>query len=351
MEDILTPHRTSRDDGGTVEPLRTKHRSSASTSERYELRDPFNEVTHRARSLERIVAKADQLGSLRYVAIDPAGRRTVVEKVDGKWQRGRASLPAPKIDPPRGDKPARDRTPEKDTPSAVPKPAERGEQALRRARLEAALLERYVVKRSPMSIAGLTVGQTEYRFRGDVSRIAFTESASRLATDTNSPSVARSMVDLAEARQWKTVRVSGHDDFRRMVWLEASARGVRALGYEPLPADLDLLKRAREARSVNRIEPLPDPAAPTEAGKAAGRGSGGRPAVLAAIEAVLVAKGVPEPKRIAVLAAAGERLAERVRDGRAFQVEVYDRAASSRRPKVETMRTPERARERPTPAR
>ena len=33
-----------------------------------------------------------------------------------------------------------------------------------------------------------------------------------------------------------------------MVWLEASVRGVKTLGYEPNPGDLEVLKREREAR-------------------------------------------------------------------------------------------------------
>ena len=45
---------------------------------------------------------------------------------------------------------------------------------------------------------------------------------------------------------------------QRMVWLEASVRGVKTLGYEPNPGDLEVLKREREARLVNRIEPARD---------------------------------------------------------------------------------------------
>jgi hypothetical protein len=113
------------------------------------------------------------------------------------------------------------------------------------ARLEAALMDRYIIKRAPVTMGDVTIGRTEYRFRGDTSRVAFTESTFRLATDTNSPSVARSMVDVAEARNWKALRVSGNEDFKRMVWLEASVRGVKTLGYEPNPGDLEVLKRER----------------------------------------------------------------------------------------------------------
>ena len=205
-----------------------------------------------------------------------------------------------------------------------------------------------------VTVGNVSVGQTEYRFRGDTSRVAFTESTFRLATDINSPSVARSMVDVAQARNWQTLRVSGNDDFRRMVWLEASARGVKTLGYEPVPADLEVLARAREARLVNRIEPLrsAEPATTAAAAeKSSTRGGGSRKAVLAAIEAVLVARQVPEKKREAVMAAAAEHLAQRQREGQSLKVKVYDTAAPSHRPVVVPKPEVQRTRERAAPVR
>jgi len=160
------------------------------------------------------------------------------------------------------------------------------------------------------------------------------------------------MVDVAEARNWKALRVSGNEDFKRMVWLEASVRGVKTLGYEPNPGDLEVLKREREARQVNRIEPARDgsagAAAPVE--KASARGGGGRKAVLAAIEAVLVAKKVPEKQRAAVMAAATEKLAQRIRDGQVPKVKVYDKAAPSQRPVVVPTPEMQRTRDRAVPA-
>ena len=215
-------------------------------------------------------------------------------------------------------------------------------------------MDRYIIKLAPVTVGDVTIGRTEYRFRGDTSRVAFTESTFRLATDTNSPSVARSMVDVAEARNWRALRVSGNEDFKRLVWLEASVRGVKTLGYEPNSGDLEVLKREREARLVNRIEPersngAPAGAAPAE--KASARGGSGRKAVLAAIEAVLVAKRVPEKQRDAVMAAATEKLALRLREGQALKVKVYDKAAPSQRPMVVPTPEVQRTRERAAPAR
>ena len=363
--------------GGTVEPanrasvaIERFQAPNDTTGERYEMRDPFAEITYRAKTLPEMVAKAEQLGSTRFVAVAEDGKRTPIQKVDGQWQRGPQHPAAAQrpLDP----VPARDEVPDATKvvplPGAARTPARpdqvdaqtiaridvKAERAALVARLESALKDRYIIKRAPVTVGDVTLGRTEYRFRGDTSRVAFTESTFRLATDTNSPSVARSMVDVAEARNWKALRVSGNEDFKRMVWLEASVRGVKTVGYEPNPGDLEVLKREREARLVNRIEPARDATSSTAsapAEKASARGGGGRKSVLAAIEAVLVARNVPEKQRAAVMAAATEKLTQRIRDGQAPRVKVYDKAAPSQRPLVVPTPELQRSRERAAPAR
>lgn len=364
--------------GGTVEPANRpagtearRQKPRAPASERYELRDPFNETTYRIKSLADVVAKAEQLGSTRFTALAADGKRTPIVKVAGEWHRA-AQLPAlperpieavkdeaePSKTSARAAPPDATRPAARSEAVAPPKTDIEAERAARIAQLEATLQERYVIKRAPVSIGSMTVGQTEYRFRGDTSRIAFTESTFRLATDTNSPSVARSMVDVAQARDWSGLRVAGSEDFRRLVWLEASVRGVKAIGYEPNPADLDMLRRERDARQTNRIEQVRETGASAVASvpasasaeKTSARGSGGRKAVLAAIEAVLVSRNVPEARREAVLATATEQLAQRVRAGQNPRVRVYDKAAPSQRPAVAPVREVSRSRERQVPA-
>lgn len=357
--------------GGTVEPgdrsapvRTTTQRPEAevsATGPRFELRDATTDLVYHAKSFDEMVVKADRVGALRFTAIDAQGQRSFVQKADGGWQRPPWVQPA---------EPARDRdamaaqrmeagkgtakvvplipaapTVQADTPIAARTDAD-AERGVLVARLEAALNERYVIKRAMVSIGDKPVGQTEYRFRGDTTRVAFTESTFRLATDTNSPSVARSMVDVAEARDWKALRVSGHEEFRRMVWFEASLRGVRTIGYEPLPSDTAWLRSEREARQINRIEPTARAESPATAGKSSARGSGSRKTVLAAIEAVLVAQRVPEKRREAIMAAAADNLAQRLAAGEVHKVKVYDKAAPQQQPVVRPVPEQQRARER-----
>lgn len=354
--------------GGTVEPadraqiaIRTFQTPEPEPGERFELRDPFADLTYRSDRYQDMVAKADQLGANRFVVLDARGQRSLVHKIDGQWQReptrdaqpetARSKADSNVIPPPAKEKSAETPDPSLQTTARMDAQTER--EALV-ARLEASLNDRYIIKRAPVTVGDVSIGLTEYRFRGDTSRVAFTESTFRLATDTNSPSITRSMVDVAEARNWQSLRISGSEDFKRLVWLEAAARGVKTLGYEPNPADLERLKVEREARLINRIEPNRDTSAPTVAtntGKPSGRGSGGRKTVLAAIEAILVANRVPEKRREAVMIAAAEKLAQRIRDGQNPRVRVYDKNAPSQRPAVTPQPDQQRSRERAAPAR
>ncbi|KJA10074.1 hypothetical protein RP29_12985 [Acidovorax temperans] len=357
--------------GGTVEPadrarvaIRTFQTPEPEPGERFELRDPFADLTYRSDRYQDMVAKADQLGANRFVVVDARGQKSFVHKLDGQWQREPTRDAQPETARRKADSnvippPANEKSAETPDPSSLQTTARMDAQAEREAlvaRLEASLNDRYIIKRAPVTVGDFSIGLTEYRFRGDTSRVAFTESSFRLATDTNSPSIARSMVDVAEARNWQSLRISGSEDFKRLVWLEAAARGVKTLGYEPNPADLERLKVEREARLINRIEPTRDSSSTqgaATADKASSRSSGGRRTVLAAIEAILVANRVPEKRREAIMVAAAEKLAQRIRNGQAPKVKIYDKAAPSQR--TVAVPTPERQRSRdqatPVPAR
>jgi hypothetical protein len=342
--------------GGSVEPAdraavakATFQAPDPAEGPRFELRDAMTDLVYHAKSFDDMVLKADRAGALRFTAIDAEGHRSFVHKADGTWQR-----------PPwlEQEQPTSERggpaTSAKVVPLVPPAPPEavvarideQGERAALRVRIEAALNERYVIKRAMLTLGDKPVGQTEYRFRGDTSRVAFTESTFRLTTDTNSPSVARSMVEVAQARNWPALRVSGHEEFRRLVWFEASLRGVRTIGYEPLPSDQAWLRSEREARQTNRIEPAQAAATAPAAGKASARGSGSRKTVLAAIEAVLVAQRVPQQRREAIMAAAAQNLAKRLQAGEVHKVKVYDKSAPQQPSVVRPAPEPQRSRDR-----
>jgi hypothetical protein len=325
---------------------------------RSELRDPRLDVTGRAKTSLETTGQSDHLGATRFTAAPVDGRRPPMRQVDGQGQRG-DSLPPLRTPPPEllttrddlvgllpgmpskqasastagpasGGAEKRPPRIDKAHTTAIAKLDAEAERAASVARIESALSERYLIKRALITVGDVEIGSTEYRLRGDSARVAFTESNLQISTDTNSPAVARSMVDLTQARGWKGLRVSGSEDFRRMVWLEATVRGVKAVGYEPTPAELGIIKRERESRQTSHIEPTSTAdvtgSAPPSA-KSSARG-GSRKAVVAAIEAVLIEKQVPEAKQQVVLAAVREQLVQMARNGDLPKVRVYDRSAA-----------------------
>ena len=102
-------------------------------------------------------------------------------------------------------------------------------------------IERYVIKRAMVSIGDKPVGQTEYRFRGDTTRVAFTESTFRLATDTNSPSVARSMVDVAEALRPLVMQRAPASNIA-MKAMEGGMRNLRMDGWHKVKKGITTLE-------------------------------------------------------------------------------------------------------------
>jgi hypothetical protein len=354
-----------RHHGGTVEPAgkgksaaQPTRAASEPSAQRFELRDPFAEVTYRFTTPNEVIRKADELGATRFHMVDADEKRTQVNKADGDWRTADGEVLSKAL---RRDRESRDGGSKvvpilatQPSPPATGKQEPSEERAVRVEQLEAALQERYVIKRPALHVGSTNLGLVEYRFRGDITRVAFTEAPLKLSTDTDNPSVARSMVDVAEARGWRALRVSGSEDFRRMVWLDATLRGVKTLGYEPHHEDVELLRKEREARRTNRIEAAvgqQSAAAPAHDARPSTRGSGGRKAVLATLRAVLVDKGVPERQREAVMAAAEENLTQRQRAGQTVKVKVYDKAAPP--PKAPVIRPPEiqRSHERASPTR
>ncbi|PVX83228.1 LPD7 domain-containing protein [Paraburkholderia unamae] len=103
-------------------------------------------------------------------------------------------------------------------------------------------------------------------------QLAFEDLGPYLVTEHNRPDVVESMLDMAHAKSWQRIRVSGHEVFRSEVWLQAALLGIEVSGYEPKAADLARLADARQARLDNRIEL----AAPTTATMAAATGQQSR---------------------------------------------------------------------------
>ena len=92
----------------------------------------------------------------------------------------------------------------------------------------------------------------QYFFRDRNNALAFEDKGARIATRTEDPVVAASMVELAIAKGWKELKATGSESFRRSVWLEAAKRGMAVRGYEPKPQD-ELQLQEMKAQSPRTI--------------------------------------------------------------------------------------------------
>lgn len=102
-----------------------------------------------------------------------------------------------------------------------------------------------------------------YFLRDGSREIAFEDRGARMVTVHNRPDIAESMAEMALAKGWTQIRVKGHEDFRRSVWLAAAVRGTGVTGYVPNAMDRANLAELMQARMTNRVEPVASPADPT----------------------------------------------------------------------------------------
>lgn len=93
--------------------------------------------------------------------------------------------------------------------------------------------------------------------------LAFIDHGTKLTSRTNNAEVVRSLVAIAEARGWTSLRVTGAAEFRRQVWREATLRGLDVRGYDPNDVEREDVRRAAERQGAARTDQEHrDPAAP-----------------------------------------------------------------------------------------
>lgn len=102
------------------------------------------------------------------------------------------------------------------------------------------------------------VAGAKFHFKDQPQRIAFKDKGERMVSASNDARVAHAMATMAEAKGWKTIRVSGHPEFRKEVWMEASLRGLQVRGFEPKEQDLKELEARLDKRSRNSVEREPE---------------------------------------------------------------------------------------------
>lgn len=118
----------------------------------------------------------------------------------------------------------------------------------------------------PFSIKNNYVAITKNSFMGDEKinyydksdpnkvDIAFEDRKTSLNTSRHDEKTINAMLDLAESKGWKEIKIKGEEQFKQKVWLEASLRGIGVKGYEPSEKDLATLATMQELRTQNKVE-------------------------------------------------------------------------------------------------
>jgi hypothetical protein len=120
--------------------------------------------------------------------------------------------------------------------------------------LSQALLARFVVSHEKRNL--LDRGTTEFTYRAGQlqGNVAFVDAGKTLQTALNDKETIRAMVEVATAKNWKEVTLTGTDDFKRAAWLEARLNGLEVRGYHARDADKQLLTELQQRdRSANSM--------------------------------------------------------------------------------------------------
>jgi hypothetical protein len=176
----------------------------------------------------------------------------------------------------------------------------------------------------------------DYEFRDQPGKLAFTERPFSLRTSVDHPSAVKAMVDRAMERGWEAIRISGSTEFQRHAWIAATARGIKAVGYEPTPGDREAASRERERMALDRS------GASARSPNTSSQHAQNRPAataardrqVLVALDKAMKDGKVPAELRDRLRERVSAENARRTAQGHRVAVKVYDPAAPRPKAKV-----------------
>src|SRR5690606_14227073 len=83
----------------------------------------------------------------------------------------------------------------------------------------------------------------------------FQDKGKYLATTKQDIQTVHDMVEVAKAKEWDKLKLSGTPEFKRLMFIEAESQGIKTRGYQPTPADLAMVNRRLEERSLNQVQP------------------------------------------------------------------------------------------------
>ena len=84
--------------------------------------------------------------------------------------------------------------------------------------------------------------------------VLFEDKGNALKTAKSDNQTIQDMLEVAKAKGWDSIKISGSPEFKAMMYVAAESQGIKTTGYKPTPADLTLLAKLREDRALNGIQ-------------------------------------------------------------------------------------------------
>lgn len=198
----------------------------------YEMHDPRTDTRYLQDTPEKIQADLDKAGDIgEYEGVTHDGELITFRKTEAGWE---SPLP--------GNAPEKNEgIPEHDAAS-VKKPVTDLNYRIPPESIES----RYVV-------AG-----GKYLSAANHTTVMFTDAGKKISTAKADMQTINDMLEVAKEKGWDSIKISGSQEFKSMMYVAAESRGIRTTGYRPKPEDLALLERMRQERSLNAIEPQPE---------------------------------------------------------------------------------------------
>lgn len=85
----------------------------------------------------------------------------------------------------------------------------------------------------------------------------FRDKGKYLATAKEDIQTVHDMVEVAKAKGWDRLKLSGSQEFKRLMYVEAESQGIKTRGYRAAPEDLAMVNRRLEERSLNQVQTDP----------------------------------------------------------------------------------------------
>lgn len=120
--------------------------------------------------------------------------------------------------------------------------------------LPQAIRTRFIVSAQKQRL--FEAGRTDFHFRAGnrQGQFAFSDTGKQLLTPLEQREIIVAMLDVAQAKHWKEITVSGSDEFRRQAWLEGRLAGMAVHGYQARDADTLLLQELQKTQGPREAQ-------------------------------------------------------------------------------------------------